>query len=172
MPRSFAPPQPKHLFVGFGANVIVSVKFSQPLRFFFLYPIASLLHLFKPAQRGFAPRAARRAAASASRLVRDPPASRRRARFAFHPNRRNRDAVCWAADSAHRNTGRARIGLRAPSHESGVRWRQNLAAVPAIGTFHRRDASNASLRACACEELRPEPPGARHRLSAFWRDAW
>src|SRR5208282_3683108 len=45
MPRSFAPPQPKHLFVGFGANVIVSVKFSQPLRFS-LYLITSLLHCF------------------------------------------------------------------------------------------------------------------------------
>src|SRR5580658_8780358 len=42
MPKPFAPPQPKHLFVGFGANVIVSVKFSQPLGF--RYSVTSLLH--------------------------------------------------------------------------------------------------------------------------------
>jgi hypothetical protein len=35
MPASFAPPQPKHLFAGFGANVIVSVKFRSPLDFLY-----------------------------------------------------------------------------------------------------------------------------------------
>jgi hypothetical protein len=29
IPPSFAPPHPKHLFSGFGANVIVSLKFAR-----------------------------------------------------------------------------------------------------------------------------------------------
>src|SRR5271163_3860262 len=55
MPESFAPPQPKHLFAGFGANVILSLKLSQLLSFSLhlhfvtsLRYFTSLLHFVTP----------------------------------------------------------------------------------------------------------------------------
>src|ERR1700675_4158774 len=177
MPRSFDPPQPKHLFVGFGANVIVSVKFSQPLRFLtVLLPLfdaaLQLGHRFTQAQRGSARRAARLADACASPRAKYPPTLRRHARFAFRPSRRSRDAECWAADSARRNSGRARRELRVLLRESRARWRQSPGAVRATNTFRHRDTSSACPRACACEAPRPRPAGAKRRPCAFWRDAW
>src|SRR5580692_7124286 len=60
IPRSFAPPQPKHLFVGFGARVIVSVKFSQPLSAFSVTSL--LLYFVSSNQRNSTPLSAPHAA--------------------------------------------------------------------------------------------------------------
>src|ERR1700722_18157969 len=108
MPRLFAPPQPKHLFDGFGANVIVSVKFSQPL--FSLYPITSSLRLLKRARRGSARRGGRLAGACASRHAKYPPVSPRRERFAFRPDRHSREAANSTADSGRRNNEPVQTG--------------------------------------------------------------
>src|SRR5580658_6968701 len=170
MPCSFAPPQPKHLFAGFGAKLIVSVKFRQPLRFFvssfLLYCPTSFL-LLTPVQRGFFPHAARRAAACASRHAEDPPASEHRVRFAFHPSPHSQDAACLEADSARRNNGPAQREPHALWRGSRARWRQIPEAVPATNTFRRRAASSACPRAYVCEAPRPKPRAAKHKLCAF-----
>ena len=177
MPHSFAPPQPKHSFAGFGANVIDVRRNSltvSPRYSLLLHISTSLFRRFRPAPRGCVRHAARRARACAfRRLQQIGRALPRRARSASHLTLQSRGAAYLAAGLARKNNGpgakRTPRSFDVNQKFAGVKARRQFEpeAHTAFGTRPARIFGHVFAQA-----PRRERAGARRRPCAFSRRAW